>query len=70
MSNLDKPRRSIIEIEYNDGAEDSFEVTATPAIIKSLVEEAAKTGFFRVYNDDDGMLIRADNVRSIFIRYK
>jgi len=66
----DRPRNSVVEIEYSDGSTDEFAITASPAIIKSLVMEASKTGFFRLWNDKDGMLVRADGIRSIFVRYE
>lgn len=56
---------SNVEIVFQDGTGARFTITATPSISKSLIQEAAKTGYFRLWNDDDCMVIRGDSIKTI-----
>ena len=56
---------SSVEVVFADGTSATFTITATPSISKSLIAEAAKTGYFRLWNDDDCMVIRGDSIKTI-----
>lgn len=59
---------SLVEIVYINGDRDEFTISASPAVMQTLVVNAERTGFFLLFNDDDTIAVAADKVRSIAAR--
>lgn len=59
---------SLVDIVYIDGERESFTISASPAVMQTIINNAQQTGFFLLFNDDDTICVAADKVRSITAR--
>ena len=67
----DKPFRdvySIAQITFLDGTTTEFMVKASPSVVPHLTKEMSNTGFLTLWNDNDTMCIRADQVKHFAMR--
>lgn len=67
----DKPFRdvySIAQITFLDGTTTEFMVKASPSVVPHLTKEMSNTGFLTLWNDNDTMCIRADQVKHFSMR--
>ena len=59
---------SIAQITFIDGTTTEFMVKASPSVVPHLTKEMSNTGFLTLWNDNDTMCIRADQVKHFSMR--
>ena len=59
---------SIAQITFMDGTTSEFMVKASPSVVPHLTKEMSNTGFLTLWNDNDTMCIRADQIKHFSMR--
>ena len=61
---------SIVEVVMNDGEVVEFEITAGHTVAGYLTRKMGETGSLSLWNDDESLVIPAENIRTFKIRRK
>ena len=58
---------SLAEVQLVSGGMIGMTITASPTISKHLMDSMKSTGFLNLFNTEESLMIRADDVRAIKI---
>jgi hypothetical protein len=62
------PVYSVAEIVFMDGTKHEFMVKAAPSLVSHLVKDMNNTGYLTMWNDNDTICIRADQIKHFSMR--